>query len=219
MAEPDLTLWGIGTPRTMRAHWMLTEFGLDYDLRPITSRSGETMTREFLALNPKHKIPVLCHGSFVLSESAAIIAYVGEEFAAPDGFFVPTDATARARLNEWCYFIMTELDALSLYVIRKHLDLPEIFGEAPGAVTAARDCFSEQTSALFAGFARDREHLMPEGMSVADILLVTCIQSAYRRGITVPDCLTGYNERMIERPAYRTALERNTPPRAPGAGR
>ena len=78
----DITVWGIGTPRTMRVHWMLAELGLAYDCRPITSRSGETMTAEFLALNPKHKIPVLRHGAMVLSESAAIITYLADKGAA-----------------------------------------------------------------------------------------------------------------------------------------
>ncbi len=30
----DLTLLGVGTSRTMRAHWMLLELGLDYESRP-----------------------------------------------------------------------------------------------------------------------------------------------------------------------------------------
>ena len=44
MTGSDLTLWGVGTPRTMRAHWMLMEFGLDYEMRPIQSRTGEIMS-------------------------------------------------------------------------------------------------------------------------------------------------------------------------------
>jgi glutathione S-transferase len=39
----ELTLFGIGTSRAMRAHWMLLELGLDYESRPIQSRSGETL--------------------------------------------------------------------------------------------------------------------------------------------------------------------------------
>ena len=72
----DLTLWGAGTARTMRAHWMLLELGLEYESHPIQARTGETHTEEFKRLNPRHKIPVLRHGSFVLTESAAIIQYL-----------------------------------------------------------------------------------------------------------------------------------------------
>src|SRR4051812_9209891 len=130
----ELTLFGIGTSRTMRAHWMLVELGLDYESRPIQSRSGETLTDEFRRLNPRHKVPVLQHGSFVLTESAAIIQYLSETFADPAKLYMPQDANARAALNEWCYFIMTELDAGSLYVVRRHDGLASIYGAATAAV-------------------------------------------------------------------------------------
>src|SRR5271163_2311902 len=120
----ELTLFGSGTSRTMRAHWTLLELGLEYESRPIQSRSGETLTEQFRRLNPRHKIPVLQHNSFVLTESAAIVQYLNETFANPTRLYVPHGAQARASLNEWCYFIMTELDAGSLYVVRRHEDLP-----------------------------------------------------------------------------------------------
>ena len=211
MSNDQLTVWGIGTPRTLRVHWVLLEFGLPYESRPITSRSGETKTPEFLALNPKHKIPVLQHGDRVLTESAAIVTYVSEAFDPPSGLYIPSDAAARAKLNEWCFFIMTELDALSLYVIRKHQDLHALYGEAPGAIEAAKDNFSDLTGALFDGTGQDHEFLLPEGMSVADILLTTCIQSALRRGIEMPDYFLDYNERLSQRPAFQKALAINKP--------
>ena len=206
---PDLTLWGVGTPRTMRAHWMLIELGLDYEMRPIRSRGGETRTEEFLALNPRHKIPVLRHRDLVIAESAAIITYLSEAFEPPVGFFVPRDPARRAKLNEWCFYLMMELDALSLYVIRRHLDLADEFGAAPNVIDAAKEYFTEQTSALFEGAVATHEYLMNEGMSVADIILTTVVDSALRRGIPMPECLIGYLRRMMERPAYRKAFDTN----------
>jgi glutathione S-transferase len=126
----DLTLWGIGTSRTFRVHWMLLELGLEYESRQIQSRSGETLTDEFLRLNPRHKVPVLQHGSLVITESAAIIQYLSETFANAKQLYVPSDAADRAALNEWCYFIMTELDAGSLYVVRRHEDLWRVTGSS-----------------------------------------------------------------------------------------
>jgi len=56
---PDLTVWGVGTSRTMWGHWMLVELGLEYERYPLQSRTGETLTDEFKRLNPRHKIPLL----------------------------------------------------------------------------------------------------------------------------------------------------------------
>ena len=51
--------------------------GLEYERRPIGSRTGETQTDEFTRINPSQKIPVLQDGEFTLTESAAIVTYVG----------------------------------------------------------------------------------------------------------------------------------------------
>src|ERR1700683_1743003 len=102
----DLTLFGVGTSRTIRAHWMLQELGLEYESHPIQSRTGETVTDEFRRLNPRHKIPVLQHKSFVLSESAAILHYLSEAFPDLEKIYAPYRTQPRAALNEWCYFIM-----------------------------------------------------------------------------------------------------------------
>ena len=52
MAPNDLTLWGMGTVRQLRPHWMLAELGLDYEYFPVHPRSGETLKPEFLKINP-----------------------------------------------------------------------------------------------------------------------------------------------------------------------
>src|ERR1700688_1953005 len=140
----DLTLWGAGTGRTMRAHWMLLELGLEYEFHPVQARTGETQTDEFKQLNPRHNIPVLRHGSFVLTESAAIIQYLDETFANPKELYVPSNASSRATLNEWCYFIVSELDAASLYVVRRHEALQHVYGEAPDTVETGKEILPAQ---------------------------------------------------------------------------
>ena len=57
-----LVLWGVGTSRTLRAHWALHELDLDYECRPILPRTGETQTQEYTELNPRQKIPLLQDG-------------------------------------------------------------------------------------------------------------------------------------------------------------
>ena len=123
MTTKELVLWGAGTNRTHRTLWLAEEFGLDYDHRPIGPRTGETKTEEFLAINPRHKIPAMVHGDICLTESAAIMTYMTETFAVPDHFYVPDGALGRARLLEWCFFTMSELDANAIYNIRRHGDL------------------------------------------------------------------------------------------------
>jgi glutathione S-transferase len=206
----DLTLFGVGTSRTMRAHWMLLELGLDYETRLIESRSGGTLTEEFRHLNPRLKIPVLQHGSFVLTESAAIIQYLNETFADPSEFHAPRDARDRAALNEWCYFIMTELDSGSLYVVRRHEALAPIYGEAAAAVSAAKTYFLHNLEAMSPRIDR-APYLFGEHLSVADILLTTCLDWAVASGVALPKRAADYRLRLSRRRAYQAALKQNSP--------
>ena len=205
----DLILWGAGTSRTMRAHWMLLELGLDYRFHPIGSRTGETHTNEFKQLNPRHKIPVLQHGSFVLTESAAIIQYLNETFAGLGRMYVASDSESRAALNEWCYFIISELDAASLYIVRRHEGLKHVYGEAPAAVESARGYFVHNLEAMAPRIERHNPYLFGKQLSVADILLMTCIDWAVSERISLPEPLLGFRERVELRPAYQAALARN----------
>ena len=201
-APNNLTLWGMGTVRQLRPHWMLAELGLDYEYFPVHPRSGETMKPEFLRINPRHKVPVLRHGEMIIAESAAIIQYLSEAFPAPAGLYLPGEAKARAKLNEWCYFIVSELDATSLYIIRRHLGLKHIYGEAPRAVEEARKYFSEQLGAIDGRFGVT---LLPEGFSVADILMTTCLDWAVDEKIALPAKACAYHAGMTARAAYQAA--------------
>lgn len=141
MTTKKLVLWGAGTMRTHRTLWLAEKLGLGYEHRPIGPRTGATKTDEFLAINPRHKIPVMVHGDVCLTESAAIMSYMTESFPVPDHVYVPDDALGRARMLEWCFFTMSELDANAIYSIRRHGDLVEIHDASPIAVRAAIEYF------------------------------------------------------------------------------
>ena len=206
----ELTLYGVGTSRTMRAHWMLLELGLDYQTIPIQSRTGETLTDNFRRMNPRHKIPVLRHGSFLLTESAAIIQYLSETFADATKVHVPRDSGERATLNEWCYFIMTELDAGSLNVVRRHEGLAHVYGAAPVAVEAGKSYFMHNLEAMTPRIA---EHplLFGDLLSTADILLMTCLDWAVASNLALPREVVEYRQRIAQRPAYQAAMKKNFP--------
>ena len=220
MAEP-LEVWGIRSARAMRVHWMLRELGVEYVAHPIGSRTGETQTAAYLALNPLGKIPALRRGDLVLTESAAIVNYLADSFPAPEGFFVPADAADRARQAEWCYFVMTELDAHSLYLIRRHDSLARIYGAAPEAVESARAYFTKQLNARRDRIAAADPWLLG-GFGAADILLATCLDWVEAYGIALPAETVSYRARIARRPAWRDAMRFNYPDRefsVPGEAR
>jgi len=207
----DRILWGVGTSRTLRAHWMLQELELPYERRAITSRSGETLAPAYTRLNPSQKIPTLQEGDFVLAESAAIVNYLATGYGAAKNLCPPTDAKTRAHYDQWCFFAMMELDANTLYVIRKHEDLHKIYGEAPSALAAAREGFARQANAAVQRLSHGGPYVLGERFSGADILLTTCLNGAIRRNIDFPDTLHEYRRRTTARAAYQRALQVNQP--------
>jgi glutathione S-transferase len=206
------TLWGVGTSRTLRAHWALIELGLPYRKEPIQSRTGETQTAAYGAVNPRRKIPTLQDGDLTLSESAAIVAYLAERYRTSEISLAPRDIGDRARYFEWQSFICMELDATSLYIMRRHEYLPDVYGAAPAAVTGARDYFSRMINAAENTFDDGRPFLLSEDFSGVDILMMTVLDWAVRYGLALPAPFIAYQSRIAARPGYVAALQANQAP-------
>ncbi|WP_237216649.1 glutathione S-transferase family protein [Falsiroseomonas oryziterrae] len=160
-------------------------------------------------MSPRGKIPVLQDGALTLTESAAIVNHLAMRHGRDGARLMPADAEGRARYDEWCFFIMTELDATSLYVLRRHVGLPHIYGESPEAVRAARAYFKRQAGSVAASLGDGRPWLLGEAFSGADILLATCLDWAAASDLALPDGVLDYHARARARPAYAAARQAN----------
>ena len=67
----------------------------------------------------------------------------------------PSDPAERSRYDMWCFFCMMELDADTIYIIRRHGDLHALYGEAPNAVKAAGKSLPSRHKQLPHGWVRD----------------------------------------------------------------
>jgi glutathione S-transferase len=210
----NLVLWGVGTSRTIRAHWALHELDLPYESRPILPRSGETKTPEYTKLNARQKIPLLEDGDFRIGESAAIVAYLSQTYSTPNHVLVPEQKALQAKWLEWCFFVVAELDSTSLYVMRRHgtvNGLAHIYGEAPDVVSQAAEYFRNQLRHVDVALSDGRTYLMGDQFTTADIILTTCLTWAIDYGVGICDSARPYLERTKARPAYRRAALANAP--------
>ena len=202
-----ISIWGGATSRTLRAHWACEELELTYTPRLIGSRTGETQSAEFRRLNPKEKIPVLCDGDLVLSESAAIVTYLADTYGL--GNLAPLPFTSeRALYNQWLSFIQMELDAHTLYVMRKHKDLANLYGEAPAAIETAIAGFNKQIQVVTEQLAT-RPFLLGEQFTGADIMLTSILTWAQNYGFDLDSTLQTYTAAQTARPAYKRAAKLN----------
>ena len=92
-----LTLYyGSGSPYAWRVQLALEHKELPYELKVLSFSAGDTRKPEFLALNPRHQVPVLVDGTFSLYESNAIVEYIEEAYPGRGAALFPGDAKARA---------------------------------------------------------------------------------------------------------------------------
>lgn len=203
----SLIVWGVGTTRTLRVHWMLHELGIEYETKRIESRTGDTLSEEYTRINPKQKIPTLVDGDLVLSESFAILRHLRRLGELPYDDYQQS-AAGLAAYDEWVSFILMELDATSLYVIRRHKDLPDIYGEAPAAVTSSLAYFDKMLRSVLPKLAADKP-IWGSTFSELDILMTIALDWADVVGAGVPEPAKTYQATMHHRPAYQAAMKHN----------
>ena len=101
-----------------------------------------------------------------------------------------------------------ELDAHTLYIIRKHRDLAHLYGEAPAAIETAIAGFQKQV-AVADTHLTNHPFLVGDQFTAADLLMAVCIAWAKTYEVPVSSRLSDYQQAAAERPAYKTAAELN----------
>jgi glutathione S-transferase len=91
--------------------WMLEELGQPY--RTVLLEYGGTMKGpDFLAINPMGKVPALTHGVAVVTEAAAICAYLADAF--PEARLAPPSGDRhRGAYYRWLFFAAGPIEAAS----------------------------------------------------------------------------------------------------------
>ena len=205
-------LWGVGTSRTIRAHWALIELNLSYKTEIIRTRTTDTETAAFKSVNPRQKIPVLQDGTLTMGESAAIVTYLAESYSTEQVNLIPDNLKARAKYFEWMSFICMELDATSLYVLRRHWSLPEIYGDSPVANKASEEYFNRMITAADKLKNPKQKYLLETGFSGVDILMTTTLKWALDYNQKIPNDFLEYLDQMGNRSGYIAAIEANKMP-------
>ena len=88
--------YGSGSPFAWRVQLALEHKALPYERKVLSFAAGDTRKPEFVALNPRHRVPVIVDGDFVLYESNAIVEYLEDAYPSSGSPLFPGDARTRA---------------------------------------------------------------------------------------------------------------------------
>lgn len=97
--------------RAVTTHWMLTELEAEHEQIVIDFPAGENNTPEYRAINPMGKIPTLVDGSVVITETAAICAYLADKFA-DKGFAPLIGSNQRGSYYRYLFYPGTTLEPM-----------------------------------------------------------------------------------------------------------
>jgi glutathione S-transferase len=179
------------------ARWMLEEVGAPY--RTEVLEYGTAMkSPEYLAINPMGKVPALRHGEAVVTECAAICAYLADAF--PEAGLAPPPAE-RAAYYRWLFFAAGPVEsAVTNRSLGIELDASAQARAGYGSFTAVMDALSRavQSGPYVAG----------ERFSAADVYVGSQIGWGLRFGsIEKRPEFEAYWARISDRPAHRRAGE------------
>ncbi len=181
--------------RAVTTHWMLTELNVEHEQVLIDFQPDGTASDDLRAVNPMGKIPVLTDDGVVVTETAAICAYLADRFP-EKGFAPPANSQQRGHYYRCLFFPGTTLEPM---FTTKLLGLTDYPASSVGWGDYDR-CLSTVESLVPAD-----EWLLGKQFSAADVVLGGALDSAIQYGwIDSPSSrLTGYIGRIRGREAYR----------------
>ena len=105
----ELVLYTNPMSRGRTARWMLEEIGQPYRAE-ILAYQDSMKAADYLAINPMGKVPALTHGTVVVTETAAICAYLADAFPAA-GLAPPPGDPSRGAYFRWLFFAAGPIEA------------------------------------------------------------------------------------------------------------
>jgi len=185
--------------RGLTTHWMLEEIGCPYRME-IKQYGPEMKAPDYLAINPMGKVPALRHGDTVITEVAAICAYLADAF--PQAGLAPAPGDPeRGPYYRWLFFAAAPLEAA---VTNRTLGVDI----APEQERMAGYGSYLRVMQTLESVLDGREHLAGGRFSAADLYLGAHLDWGMRFGtIEARPAFERFVAPLRQRPAYLRAAE------------
>ena len=196
----DLVFYTNPMSRGRIVRWMLEETGVAYETR-VLQYGPEMKAPEYLAINPMGKVPAIRHEGVVVTECAAICAYLADAFPEA-GLAPPAGSAERGPYYRWLFFGAGPVEAaVTNGSLGVKTDTPEIMGRVGyGSLSLVLDTLQ----ALLA----DREYVLGDRFSAADVYLGAQIGWGLQFGtMEERPGFRAYADRVASRPAAVRARE------------
>jgi glutathione S-transferase len=189
----------------LASHIALAEAGADYRAVRIDFQSGAQRQPDYLAINPKGRVPALVTEHGTLTETPAILAYIAQMF--PSARLAPIDdPLAFARVQEFNAYLCS-----TVHVAHAHRTRGTRWADDPAAIESMKskvaqnvgDSFRLIESRMLKG-----PWVMGEAYTICDPYLFTIATWLEADGVDPASLprVAEHSRRMLERPAVRRAM-------------
>jgi glutathione S-transferase len=190
-----LTFYTNPMSRGRMVRWMLEEVGEPYETVLV---DWQDKPAALLAANPLGKVPTIDHDGQIVSEAAAVCAYLAEAF--PHAGLAPT-AAERARYLRWMFFTAGPLEAA---MMDKALGV-DVPAEKRGMI--GYGSFAEAVDTLEYALGQS-DYVAGDRFTAADVYVGSAVGWFTQFGMLEKrPAFTAYLERLWNRPAWVRARE------------
>ena len=204
MTSAPLTLYYAPGTCALAVRIALEEAGAPYQLHLLDFAARQQQSADYLAVNPKGRVPALATEAGVLTETPALLAYVAQRF--PAAQLAPTDAFGFARMQELHGYL-----ASTVHVAHAHRPRASRWADEPEAIAAMQRKVPQN---MEEGFALIERHylqgpwVLGDRYSVADGYLFTVAGWLRSDGVDIARFpkVQAHHQRVGARPAVQRAL-------------
>ncbi len=189
----ELTFYTNPMSRGRIVRWALEEAGVEYTTEVLDYQTS-MKAPEYLAINPMGKVPAIKHGEVVVTECAAICAYLADAF--PEADLAPAPAE-RGAYYRWMFYFAGPFEAATT---NRMLGVDV----APELQRSAGYGSYETVGAVVEAHLRNSPYVAGERFTAADVYCGSQVGWGMQFGTWQPTpVLEAYWARLTERPAYQ----------------
>lgn len=189
----------------LASHIALEEAGAEYSTERINFAAHEQRSPEYLAINPKGRVPALVTDRGILTETPAMLAFIAQSF--PKANLTPLDDPFRfAEVQAFNSYLCS-----TVHVAHAHRMRGTRWADDPSAIEAMKRKVPHSVGASFELIEQKMLHgpwVMGESYTICDPYLFTIAQWMEGDGVDPARFpkVKAHRDRMSERPAVRKAV-------------
>ena len=195
---------------SLASHIALEETGRPYRAVETLLSKNQHQTPEYLAVNPRGRVPALAVDGRVITENTAILAWVASAY--PEAGLLPDELIARMQcIAQMAWFSNTpHIFQRARFRPHRFVDREELYGGIRAKAVSSYWESMQEVDALIG----DKPWMMGDAYTVVDPYALVFYGWGTTNGLPMHELAnyTRHKTQMFERPAVRTVIEREKNP-------